>query len=64
MDKLTNLAYLVKIWSDSDGQDLIEYALMAGFVAVTAVAGFPPIANSVSEIFSRVASTLSQANGS
>jgi pilus assembly protein Flp/PilA len=63
MKKLTNLVYMVKIWSDSYGQDLIEYALMAGFVAVTAVAGFPPLADSVSEIFSKVASTLSQANG-
>jgi Flp pilus assembly pilin Flp len=63
MRKLNNLIYLLKIWHDSFGQDLIEYALMAGFVAVTAVAGFPPLANSVSQIFSRVASTLSQANG-
>jgi pilus assembly protein Flp/PilA len=63
MQKLKNLVYLVKIWNDSYGQDLIEYALMAGFVAVTAVAGFPPIADSVSQIFSRVASTLSQASG-
>lgn len=64
MDKLTTLAYRIRIWKDSLGQDLIEYALMAGFVAVSAVAGFPPVANSVSQIFSRVASTLSQANGS
>jgi pilus assembly protein Flp/PilA len=63
MNKLKNLVYRVKIWSDSSGQDLIEYALMAGFVAVSAVAGFPPVANSVSQIFSRVASTLSQAKG-
>jgi pilus assembly protein Flp/PilA len=63
MRKLNNLIYLLKIWHDSFGQDLIEYALMAGFVAVTAVAGFPPLANSVSQIFSRVASTLSQASG-
>jgi len=64
MNKLTNFVYRVKIWNDSSGQDLIEYALMAGFVAVSAVAGFPPVANSVSQIFSRVASTLSLAKGS
>jgi Flp pilus assembly pilin Flp len=63
MNKLKNIVYLVKIWSDSYGQDLIEYALMAGFVAVSAVAGFPPVANSVSEIFSKVASTLILARG-
>ena len=63
MNKLKNLVYLVRIWKDSLGQDLIEYALMAGFVAVTAVAGFPPLANTVSQIFSKVASTLILANG-
>jgi pilus assembly protein Flp/PilA len=63
MHRLNDFIYRLKIWNDSFGQDLIEYALMAGFVAVTAVAGFPPLANSVSQIFSRVASTLSQANG-
>ena len=42
------------IWRERRGQDLIEYALMAGFVAVAAGAAFPPVADSVSEIFSKV----------
>jgi Flp pilus assembly pilin Flp len=64
MQKLKNLIYRLKIWNDIFGQDLIEYALMAGFVCVTAVAGFPPMANAVSQIFSKAGSVLSQANGS
>ena len=64
MYRLKNLVCQCKIWSDSTGQDLIEYALMAGFVAVAAGAVFPPAANSISQIFSRVGSVLSQANGS
>jgi len=47
---------------DTRGQDLIEYALMAGFVAVAAGAIMPGVATSISEIFSKVASVLSQAN--
>ena len=39
-------------------QDLIEYALMAGFVAVTAAAILPGVASSISTIFSQVASVL------
>ena len=50
------------IWRDRRGQDLIEYALMAGFVAVAAGAAFPPVADSVSEIFSKVQSVMSSAN--
>ena len=43
---------------DERGQDLVEYALMAGFVAVAGGATFPPIAGSVSSIFSKVMSVL------
>jgi len=50
------------IWRERRGQDLIEYALMAGFVAVAAGAAFPPVADTVSEIFSKVQSVMSSAN--
>lgn len=50
---------LYRLWQDQRGQDLIEYALLAGGLAVV-VAGFLPTAamNSVSTIFSRVTSNL------
>jgi Flp pilus assembly pilin Flp len=43
---------------DTHGQDLIEYALMAGFVAVAAGAAMPGVAASISTIFSQVASVM------
>ncbi len=43
---------------NTSGQDLIEYALMAGFVAVTAGAIMPGVASSISTIFSKVASVM------
>jgi Flp pilus assembly pilin Flp len=51
---------------EAKGQDLIEYALMAGFVAVAAGAIMPGVASSISRIFSRVASVMtgSSAQGS
>jgi pilus assembly protein Flp/PilA len=52
---------LLRIARDVRGQDLIEYALMAGFVAVAAGATMPGIASSISTIFSNIASTLSAA---
>jgi Flp pilus assembly pilin Flp len=50
---------LSKLWRDDEGQDLIEYALMAGTVAVI-VAGFlpPAVVPAVSTIFSKLTSTL------
>ena len=43
---------------DERGQDLVEYSLMAGFVAVAGGAAFPPIAGSFSSIFSKVMAVL------
>ena len=58
------LIYRLSIWKDFKGQDLIEYALMAGFVAVAAGAIMPNVAASISQIFSQVTSVLSNANAS
>jgi Flp pilus assembly pilin Flp len=40
------------------GQDLIEYALLAGFVAVSAGAIMPNVAISISTVFSKVVSVI------
>jgi pilus assembly protein Flp/PilA len=61
---MKNLLLHLKVWKDQRGQDLIEYALMAGFVAVAAGAIMPSVATSLSQIFSKVASVMSQANAS
>ena len=61
---MTNLILRLKILTDQRGQDLIEYALMAGFVAVAAGAVMPGVATSLSQIFSKVGSVLSNANAS
>ena len=58
---MTILYRLVR-WRDTHGQDLIEYALMAGFVAVAAGAIMPGVATSISMIFSKVSSVLKSAS--
>jgi Flp pilus assembly pilin Flp len=52
----------VPTWKDTRGQDLIEYALMAGFVAVGAAAVLPGVAPAISTIFSKVIVVLSSAS--
>jgi len=61
MKRLTELALKLKVWKDTAGQDLIEYALMAGFVAVAAGAIMPGVASSISTIFTRVNSVMAKA---
>jgi pilus assembly protein Flp/PilA len=58
---LNNLVLKLRIWKDTRGQDLIEYALMAGFVAVAAGATMPGVATSISTIFSKITSVMNVA---
>jgi pilus assembly protein Flp/PilA len=53
--------FLVRAWRDRRGQDLIEYALMAGFVAVAAGAIMPGVSSSISTVLSQVASVMNTA---
>ena len=64
MTRITKLVWKLRIWNDTRGQDLIEYALMAGFVAVAAGAIMPGVATSISTIFSKVASVMTAASNS
>ena len=43
MNRIKNLFWSLQILKDTKGQDLIEYALMAGFVAVAAGAIMPGV---------------------
>jgi pilus assembly protein Flp/PilA len=59
---ILNRVYKLKIWADNRGQDLIEYSLMAGFVAIAAGAIMPTVATSMSKIFSKISSVMSAAS--
>jgi pilus assembly protein Flp/PilA len=59
MKNIKDLTYLLQLVKDTRGQDLIEYALMAGFVAVAAGAIMPGVSTSISSIFSSIGSVLS-----
>ena len=61
MNRMNQLMVTLKIWKDTNGQDLIEYALMAGFVAVAAGAIMPNVSENISQIFSKVSSSLGSA---
>jgi pilus assembly protein Flp/PilA len=45
-------------WNDDRGQDLVEYALAAGLVAVAAVAAMPTLSTTVSTVFSKIGSII------
>ena len=51
------------VWSDERGQDLVEYALLAGLVAVATGLFAPNMSASMETIYSRIASRLIEAGG-
>jgi len=46
------------VWDETEAQDLIEYALLAGFMAVGAAAVVPDIVTSMGAIFTTVYNVL------
>jgi Flp pilus assembly pilin Flp len=56
------MSFVMRIWHDDRGQDLIEYALMAGFVAVAAGAIFGTnIVPQLKKVFNKVEDILGDA---
>ncbi len=53
--------FLANLIRDRKGQDMVEYALLAGFIAVAAGALLPGISDSISTIFSRMGSVVAAA---
>ena len=58
MTKLMDATLKLKIWKDTHGQDLTEYALMAGFLAAASAFTLPQVATSISSVFSAVVAVL------
>ena len=61
MIRFNKFVVAAQLWKDSKGQDLIEYALMAGFVAVAAGAIMPDVSHNISVIFSKISSSMTLA---
>jgi Flp pilus assembly pilin Flp len=61
MKAAVDAIWTLRIWADNHGQDLIEYALMAGFAAVAAGAVMSGVSISLGTIFSKVAGTITAA---
>ena len=60
MNKL--YSFIVRLSQDERAQDMVEYSLLAGFIAVAASAVLPGISTSISTIFSKMASVTTAAS--
>jgi len=50
--------FLKNLVHDDSGQDLVEYALAAGLVAVAAVAAMPALSTTVNNVFTKIGSII------
>ena len=50
-----------KFWNEEDGQDLIEYALLAGFVSLTVVTMLTNIGTGLNTLYSSVNNSVTDA---
>lgn len=46
------------LWRDDSGQDLLEYALLVGLIALVAVLAVTSTGNSVNKIFNTISQSL------
>jgi pilus assembly protein Flp/PilA len=58
MKRINECFLRLKVWKDTSGQDLVEYALAAGMVAVAAVACMPALSSVVSNVFTKIGTII------
>ena len=58
MKRVWNRIRHLSVWRDTSGQDLVEYALAAGMVAVAAVAAMPALTTTVDNVFVKIGTLI------
>ena len=48
-----------RFWQETQGQDLVEYALATGMVALAAVAAMPTLSAGINNVFEKIGSIIS-----
>lgn len=54
---------LQRLVREDDGQDLIEYALLAAFISLAAVAAITQLGTAINNIYTKISNTLEGAGG-
>ena len=52
-------ADLKRLWSEQEGQDLTEYALLVVLIALALASSIKPFSNAITSVFSNAAANLS-----
>ena len=58
MHELTKRILRLNIWKDCQGQDMLEYALASGIIALGGVAAIPVYCSAINLVFSKISETI------
>jgi len=53
--------FLSRFWMETRAQDLVEYSLAAGLVALAVVVAIPQLTGVINNVFSRISSMVNSA---
>jgi Flp pilus assembly pilin Flp len=63
MKTIVDWLYRWRIWQDTHGQDMVEFALLASLVALASALFMPELREGLDTIYSRMKSKLIEAGG-
>jgi Flp pilus assembly pilin Flp len=52
-----------RLWTEEEGQDLIEYVLLIALIALTTAATFPAVVTAITGVFTKAEGCLSTGTG-
>ncbi len=55
-------SFVSKFVKEEDGQDLVEYSLLLGFIALAAAAALPALKTSITGVFTKIQTKLNSVN--
>jgi Flp pilus assembly pilin Flp len=55
--------FINRLWKDTRAQDLIEYALLCGLLALSAAATMPQILNAILAVFAKITALVNSIFG-
>lgn len=50
--------FLLKLWKDDDGAEMVEWAIVVGLVVLAAIGGYATLGGKVSSTVAKVAASL------
>ncbi len=52
--------FLLKLWKDDDGAEMVEWAIVVGLVVLAAIGGYAMMGTSVSNVTTKIAGELNK----